>query len=60
MTRPAPPPTVGSNAPRIRPLQAAEVSLLRLGRQRRASEATVRQLVAGYPNRSVWAPGTLE
>jgi ribosomal protein S18 acetylase RimI-like enzyme len=41
-------------------LTPEDVSRLRLGRQRRANEATVRDIVASYPNRSVWAPETLE
>jgi ribosomal-protein-alanine N-acetyltransferase len=44
----------------IRLLTPDDVPRLRLDRQRRANEATVRQIIAGYPGRSVWSPETLE
>ena len=44
----------------IRLLTPEDVPRLCLGRQRRANETTVREIVASYPNRSVWAPETLE
>lgn len=53
------PPTEPASAG-IRLLTPDDVPRLRLGRQRRAIEATVRQIVASYPNRSVWSPETLE
>ena len=55
-----PTPPAGPAGAGIRLLTPEDVPRLRLGHQRRANEATLRQIVASYPGRSVWSPETLE
>lgn len=59
MTRPAALPSDERGDPDIRLLQPEDVRRLRLGHHRRTADA-VRHLIADFPNRSVWAPETLE
>jgi ribosomal protein S18 acetylase RimI-like enzyme len=60
MVQSASPAATGMTDSPIRLLRPEDVPRLRLGRQRRTSEAIVQQMIATYPNRSVWAPDTLE
>lgn len=60
MERARPSRLADATEPEIRLLLPEDVASLRLGRNRRANEDTLRRLLADSPGRSVWTPDTLE